>query len=159
MSITDVSINKPVFAWMLMAATVVFGLVALSRIGISQFPDVDSPTISVSVTWEGAAPEVMEHDVVEPLDEASQDTHISAGQPQIEGASRKLRVEVLHHGSWIKTVVGPTIAEYQQGRSMGLHIDHLVHCSSGCEDRPELEHEAVGVQPSFYRAQQSQRHQ
>ena len=29
-----------------------------TRIGISQFPDVDFPTINVSVTWEGAAPEV-----------------------------------------------------------------------------------------------------
>jgi len=57
-------------AWMLMAATVVFGLVAGSRIGISQFPDIDFPTISVSVSWEGAAPEVMENDVVEFLEEA-----------------------------------------------------------------------------------------
>ncbi|MDX9736277.1 MAG: efflux RND transporter permease subunit, partial [Thermoanaerobaculia bacterium] len=70
MNITEVCIRKPVLAWMLMAATIVFGGVALSRIGISQFPDVDSPTINVSVTWEGAAPEVMEHDVVEVLEEA-----------------------------------------------------------------------------------------
>jgi hydrophobe/amphiphile efflux-1 (HAE1) family protein len=70
MNITEVCIRKPVLAWMLMAATIVFGGVALSRIGISQFPDVDFPTISVSVSWEGAAPEVMEHDVVEPLEEA-----------------------------------------------------------------------------------------
>lgn len=70
MSITSLAVKKPVFAWMLMAATVVFGIVAISRIGISQFPDVDHPTISVSVTWEGAAPEVMENDVVVPLEEA-----------------------------------------------------------------------------------------
>jgi hydrophobe/amphiphile efflux-1 (HAE1) family protein len=55
---------------MLMAATVVFGLVAATRIGISQFPDVDFPTISVSVVWEGAAPEVIENDIVETLEEA-----------------------------------------------------------------------------------------
>ena len=70
MNITEVCIRKPVLAWMLMAATIVFGGVALSRIGISQFPDVDFPTISVSVTWEGAAPEVMENDVVEVLEES-----------------------------------------------------------------------------------------
>ncbi|MEO8348107.1 MAG: efflux RND transporter permease subunit, partial [Acidobacteriota bacterium] len=70
MKLTDVCIEKPVFAWMLMAATVVFGGVAASRIGISQFPDVDFPTISVGVTWEGAAPEVVENDVVEILEEA-----------------------------------------------------------------------------------------
>jgi hydrophobe/amphiphile efflux-1 (HAE1) family protein len=70
MKITEVCIEKPVFAWMIMAATVVFGGVAATRIGISQFPDVDFPTISVNVAWEGAAPEVVEHDIVEPLEES-----------------------------------------------------------------------------------------
>ncbi len=60
MNITDVCIKKPVFAWMLMAATIVFGLVAADRIGISQFPDVDYPVISVNVSWEGASPEAVE---------------------------------------------------------------------------------------------------
>jgi hydrophobe/amphiphile efflux-1 (HAE1) family protein len=70
MKLTDACIEKPVFAWMLMAATIVFGGVAASRIGISQFPDVDFPTISVSITWEGAAPEVVENDAIEVLEEA-----------------------------------------------------------------------------------------
>lgn len=70
MSITEACLRKPVLAWMLMIATIVFGLVAMSRIGISQFPDVDFPTITVAVNWEGAAPEVIEHDVVEPIEEA-----------------------------------------------------------------------------------------
>ncbi len=70
MSLTDACVRKPVFAWMLMAATVVFGVVAGGRIGISQFPDVDFPTINVSASWEGAAPEVMENEVVETLEEA-----------------------------------------------------------------------------------------
>jgi multidrug efflux pump subunit AcrB len=69
-NITEVCIRKPVLAWMLMTATVVFGAVALSRIGTSQFPDVDIPTINVSVEWEGAAPEVIEQDVVEILEES-----------------------------------------------------------------------------------------
>ncbi len=70
MKLTEVCVKKPVLAWMLMAATIVFGAVAASRIGISQFPDVDFPTISVSASWEGAAPEVIENDVIEPLEEA-----------------------------------------------------------------------------------------
>ncbi len=69
MNLTEACVKKPVLAWMLMAATVVFGIVAGGRIGISQFPDVDFPTINVSATWEGAAPEVMENEVVETLEE------------------------------------------------------------------------------------------
>lgn len=70
MNLTDICIRRPVLAWMLMAATVVFGIVAIQRIGISQYPDVDFPTISVSITWEGAAPDVMEQEVVEEVEEA-----------------------------------------------------------------------------------------
>src|SRR5688500_15032916 len=55
---------------MIMGATVLFGAIAVSRIGISQFPDVDFPTVNISADWEGAAPEVMENDVVELLEEA-----------------------------------------------------------------------------------------
>jgi multidrug efflux pump len=70
MNLTETCVKKPVLAWMMMAATIVFGVVAGTRIGISQFPDVDFPTISVSVGYEGAAPEVMENDIVEPLEES-----------------------------------------------------------------------------------------
>jgi hydrophobe/amphiphile efflux-1 (HAE1) family protein len=69
MNLTEACVRKPVLAWMLMAATVVFGVVAGGRIGISQFPDVDFPTINVSASWEGAAPEVMENEVVDTLEE------------------------------------------------------------------------------------------
>jgi hydrophobe/amphiphile efflux-1 (HAE1) family protein len=70
MKLTEACVNKPVFAWMLMAGTVLFGIVAASRIGISSMPDVDFPTINVSASWEGAAPEVIENDVLQPLEEA-----------------------------------------------------------------------------------------
>jgi len=69
-SITDVSIKNPVFAWMLMAGVMLFGIVALSRIGISQFPDVDYPNISVSVTWTGASPTAVEREIIQPLEES-----------------------------------------------------------------------------------------
>lgn len=69
MNITEVCIRNPVLAWMIMGATVLFGLVAGQRIGISQFPDVDFPNISVTLSREGSAPEVMENDVVEIVEE------------------------------------------------------------------------------------------
>ena len=69
MNLTEICIKNPVLAWMLMAALVLFGLVAGQRIGISQFPDVDFPSITVQLSREGAAPEVMENDVVEFVEE------------------------------------------------------------------------------------------
>jgi len=70
MSLSDISIKNPVFAWMLMAALMIFGLISYGRLGISQLPDVDFPVASVSLTWEGAAPEVMETDVVDIVEDS-----------------------------------------------------------------------------------------
>jgi hydrophobe/amphiphile efflux-1 (HAE1) family protein len=70
MSLSEISIKRPVFAWMLMAALIVFGWIAFKRMGVSQLPDVDFPVVSVSLSLEGAAPEIMEVDVVDPLEDA-----------------------------------------------------------------------------------------
>ena len=70
MSLSSISIRNHVFAWMLMAALIIFGAIGFSRLGVSQNPDVDFPVISISVTLEGASPEIIESDVVEPLEEA-----------------------------------------------------------------------------------------
>jgi len=69
-SITDVCLERPVFAWMIMAGTMLFGIIAVTRIGVSQYPDVDNPTISVSVQWPGASPEDIETGLINPLEDA-----------------------------------------------------------------------------------------
>ena len=69
MTLSDLSIKNPVFAWMLMAALLVFGCISFQRMGVSQLPDVDFPVVSVTLTWEGAAPEVMETDVVDVVED------------------------------------------------------------------------------------------
>jgi hydrophobe/amphiphile efflux-1 (HAE1) family protein len=70
MSLSDISIRKPVFAWMLMAFLIIFGYLSMRKMGVSQLPDVDFPMVNISVTYEGAAPEVMELDVIDPIESA-----------------------------------------------------------------------------------------
>src|SRR5580658_2950059 len=70
MHLSEISIRRPVFAWMLMAGLIVFGLIAFHRLGVSQLPDVDFPVVSVSTTLAGAAPEVMESQVLDPLEDS-----------------------------------------------------------------------------------------
>jgi len=70
MTLSDLSIKNPVFAWMLMAALMIFGLISYNRLGVGQLPDVDFPNVSVNLSWEGAAPEVMETDVVDIVEDA-----------------------------------------------------------------------------------------
>jgi hydrophobe/amphiphile efflux-1 (HAE1) family protein len=69
MRASDVSIRNPVFAWMLMIGLIVFGAVCFSRMGISQLPDVDFPVVTVTISLQGAAPEVMESTVADPLED------------------------------------------------------------------------------------------
>ncbi|MBF0387754.1 MAG: efflux RND transporter permease subunit [Candidatus Omnitrophica bacterium] len=70
MSLSDTSIRRPVFAWMVMAALMIFGLISYQRMGVSQLPNIDFPVVNVSLTWSGAAPEVMEKDVVDTVEQA-----------------------------------------------------------------------------------------
>ncbi|MBI3012585.1 MAG: efflux RND transporter permease subunit, partial [Elusimicrobia bacterium] len=70
MTLSDISIKKPVFAWMLMAAMILFGWIGFTRMGVSQLPDVDFPMVNVSISFEGAAPEVMETEVADVLEDA-----------------------------------------------------------------------------------------
>jgi len=70
MTLSDVAIKNPVFAWMLMLGLIVFGWIGFSSMGISQMPDVDYPVVNVSVSLEGAAPEVMETQVADVIEGA-----------------------------------------------------------------------------------------
>jgi HAE1 family hydrophobic/amphiphilic exporter-1 len=70
MILSDLSIKKPVFAWMLMLSLLLFGAIGFNRLGVSENPDVDSPIVNVQLTWEGASPEVMENEVIDPVEEA-----------------------------------------------------------------------------------------
>lgn len=68
-SLPEISIRRPVFAWMLMVALIVFGAIGFFRMGVSQLPDVDFPVVSVSLSLQGAAPEVMEMQVIDPIED------------------------------------------------------------------------------------------
>ena len=69
MNLIDLSIRRPVFAWVLMFGLIVFGAVSLNKLGVSQMPDVNFPILTVSFTYEGAAPEVVEADLLVDIEE------------------------------------------------------------------------------------------
>ncbi len=52
-----------------MIALMLFGFICFKGMGIGQMPDVDFPVLTIGVTWEGAAPEVMESDVVDIIED------------------------------------------------------------------------------------------
>lgn len=68
MKLSSISIKNPVFAWMLMFSLILFGALGFTKLGINENPDVDYPSISISYEYEGATPEVVEKDVLEPAE-------------------------------------------------------------------------------------------
>lgn len=70
MNLIALSIKRPVFAWILMSSLIIFGSIFFNRLGISQMPDVDFPVINISISYEGAAPEVVEAELIDPMESA-----------------------------------------------------------------------------------------
>ena len=70
MRIADTSIRRPVFAVMVIGALVVLGWISLGRLGIDLFPNVEFPYVSVVTTLEGAAPDTIETEVTDLIEES-----------------------------------------------------------------------------------------
>lgn len=69
MTLSDLSIRRPVLAAMMSLALVLFGVLAYQRLQVRELPDIDAPVISVSTTLRGANPRVMESAVTDILEE------------------------------------------------------------------------------------------
>jgi HAE1 family hydrophobic/amphiphilic exporter-1 len=70
MKLAEVSIARPVFTSMVIAAIVVFGVVLYNRLPVDMFPEVDFPVMTVTVIYPGADPQTMESQVADPVEEA-----------------------------------------------------------------------------------------
>ncbi|MDX2084435.1 MAG: efflux RND transporter permease subunit [Candidatus Melainabacteria bacterium] len=69
MWLSDISIRRPVLATVMAVLLMLFGVVALTRLPVREYPDIDPPIVSVSTIYTGASPEVIERTVTEPLEE------------------------------------------------------------------------------------------
>ena len=70
MSLSELSVRRPVFATMLVMSLVVLGIFAFRDLGVDLFPKADPATVTVTVMLPGASPAEMATSVVEPLEEA-----------------------------------------------------------------------------------------
>ncbi|MFN8669801.1 MAG: efflux RND transporter permease subunit [Gemmatimonadaceae bacterium] len=64
MFISDFAIKRPIITVVSMIALVVFGLASLARLGTDEFPEIAPPVVFVAVAYPGAAPDVVEREVV-----------------------------------------------------------------------------------------------
>src|SRR5215203_864388 len=69
MFISDIAIKRPVLTIVSMLALSVFGIVALFQLNTDEFPEIDAPIVVVAIPYPGASPDVVEREVIEPIEE------------------------------------------------------------------------------------------
>jgi HAE1 family hydrophobic/amphiphilic exporter-1 len=63
-------VKRPVFATVLILSLTVVGIFGFTRLGVDRFPKIDFPTIIVTTVQPGAAPEQIETEVTDKVEEA-----------------------------------------------------------------------------------------
>ncbi len=139
MTLSDLSIKNPVFAWMLMIGLIVFGWIGFNRMGMSLMPDVDFPVLTITTTWEGAAPEVMETEVTDPMEDAIMTVE---GVKEVSSTSRqgvsiiKVELELDRNIDTALQEVQTKLAQAQN--NLPRDLDPPVIIKANSEDHPIL---------------------
>src|SRR5579872_4718836 len=68
MNVTTLFIKRPIMTTLVMVAILFFGIIAYRGLPVSDLPNVDYPTITVSALLPGASPETMAAAVATPLE-------------------------------------------------------------------------------------------
>ncbi|MDD4191730.1 MAG: efflux RND transporter permease subunit [Mangrovibacterium sp.] len=70
MTLSDLSVKRPVMATVFAMTIVLFGVVGFFTLGIREYPSVDPPVVTVSTSYPGANAEIIESQITEPLEES-----------------------------------------------------------------------------------------
>src|SRR5947209_19047867 len=68
--LAEICVKRPVFATVLILSLTVVGAFSFSRLGVDRFPKIDFPTVVVTTVQAGAAPEQIETEVTDKIEEA-----------------------------------------------------------------------------------------
>ena len=68
--LASISVKRPVFATVIILSLTVVGAFAFGRLGLDRFPKVDFPTVVVTTRLPGAAPEEVETEITDKIEEA-----------------------------------------------------------------------------------------
>ncbi len=69
MIISEHSVRRPVFATVISALLVLLGLAAMSSLPVRQYPDIESPVVSIETSYRGASAEVIETKVTQVIED------------------------------------------------------------------------------------------
>jgi multidrug efflux pump len=91
MSLSSISIQRPVLTFVLSIVIILFGIIGFQRLGVREYPSIDAPVVNVSVAYIGANAEIIESQITEPLEESINGI---AGVKSITSTSRDGRCNI-----------------------------------------------------------------
>ncbi|HEY3667376.1 MAG TPA: efflux RND transporter permease subunit, partial [Polyangiaceae bacterium] len=68
--LAEICIRRPIFATVLMLLVAVIGLFGYSKLGVDRFPKIDLPIVTITTRLTGAAPEDVETEITDKVEEA-----------------------------------------------------------------------------------------
>jgi HAE1 family hydrophobic/amphiphilic exporter-1/multidrug efflux pump len=68
MNISELSLKRPIFATVMNILIVLFGAVGFSFLSVRDYPAIDPPIVTVSTSYTGANPDIVENQITEPLE-------------------------------------------------------------------------------------------
>lgn len=69
MTLSDLSVRRPVLATVFSLIIIAFGLIAFTRLPLRELPDVDRPVVSVNASYPGASAQVVENQITRPIED------------------------------------------------------------------------------------------
>ncbi|HWW62868.1 MAG TPA: efflux RND transporter permease subunit, partial [Thermoanaerobaculia bacterium] len=90
--LAELCVRRPVFATVLILSLVVVGYFAYLQLGVDRFPKVDFPTITITTHLTGAAPEEIETDITDKIEEA---VNTISGIDQLQSISSEGNSQVI----------------------------------------------------------------
>ncbi len=70
MKISEICIDRPVFATVLSLVVMLLGIVSYDRLSVREYPKIDEPVVTVDTTYRGASADIIESQVTKPLEDS-----------------------------------------------------------------------------------------
>ena len=70
MHISEITVNRPVFAAVLSLFVILIGLASYDKLTIREYPDIDRPVVTVTTIYTGASSKILERDVTEIIEDS-----------------------------------------------------------------------------------------
>ena len=70
MNISELSLRRPILAFVMNIMIVLFGLIGYKFLGIRDYPAIDPPNVNVRTSYSGANADIIESQITEPLEKS-----------------------------------------------------------------------------------------